>query len=190
MAVMENQGVKPPQSPGRRRGSIDAVIDMTDARAARLGGEPSNLTRSDQLGPTAVSVPRNVVDADDLSCASAIKPGFGRGSKVGHRTDLDDMTVGQLRNAFDDYQVLVFRNITFQPTPSSTRAGSSSESSSADRAAPERTLTSAARISNKDEDGTPHGACPSMPMACGANGRRRCSPVRKNVEQPSVPTLL
>lgn len=126
---------------------------------------------------------------------SEITPGFGaaiEGWSPG--ADLDDATIGQLRATFDEYQVLVFRNLDVPPDAQQylcgLLVGDPAPTSRASAVA--NTHLYATRISNKDEDGNaPYGR-----LLFHADGMWSESPQEllslygEKVEPPSVPTVF
>lgn len=124
-----------------------------------------------------------------------ITPGFGAtidGWSPG--PDLDAATVGQLRSAFDEYQVLVFRDLDLAADAQRYLCGLLvGNEPLTDRAAAEANAhLYSTRISNKDEDGNaPHGR-----LLFHADGmwsehpQELLSLYGESVEQPSVATVF
>jgi taurine dioxygenase len=126
---------------------------------------------------------------------SKITPGFGaaiEGWSPG--ADLDDTTVSQLRATFDEYQVLVFRNVDVPPDAHQylcgLLVGDAAPTSRASAVANTHLYTT--RISNKDEDGNaPYGR-----LLFHADGMWSESPQEllslygEKIEPPSVPTVF
>ena len=123
-----------------------------------------------------------------------ITPGFGaevEGWSPG--ADLDPATVEQLRRAFDDYGVLVFRDVDVTAEDQRCLCGLLvGDEAPTDRAAAEaNSHLYSTRISNKDEDGNaPYGR-----LLFHADGMWSESPQEllslygEQVEPPSVPTI-
>ena len=124
-----------------------------------------------------------------------ITPGFGAmidGWSPG--PDLDAATIGQLRSAFDEYQVLVFRDLDLPADAQRYLCGLLvGDEPLTDRAAAEANAhLYSTRISNKDEDGNaPHGR-----LLFHADGmwsehpQELLSLYGESVEQPSVATVF
>ena len=126
---------------------------------------------------------------------SEITPGFGvtiEGWSAD--ADLDDATVGQLRDTFDEYQVLVFRNLDISPDAQQYLCGLLvGDEPPIDRASSvSNTHLYSTRISNRDDDGNaPYGR-----LLFHADGMWSESPQEllslygEKVEPPSVPTVF
>jgi taurine dioxygenase len=109
-------------------------------------------------------------------------------------TDLDDATVAQLRRAFDDSQVLVFRDVDVPAADQQYLCGLLV----GDEAPPDRETATAnthlyeTRISNKDEDGNaPHGRLLFHADGMWSEGPQELlSLYGEKVDPPSVPTIF
>jgi taurine dioxygenase len=126
---------------------------------------------------------------------SEITSGFGaaiEGWSSG--VDLDDATVGRLRDTFDEYQVLVFRDVDVTVDDQRYLCGLLvGDRAPADRASAEANAhLYATRISNKDEDGN----APSGRLLFHADGMWSARPQEllslygEAVDLPSVPTVF
>ena len=124
-----------------------------------------------------------------------ITPGFGATIEGWSPVaDLDESTVGELRRTFDDYQVLVFRNLDVPAHAQQYLCGLlvGDRAPATRAAAVANSHLYSTRISNKDEDGNaPHGR-----LLFHADGmwsehpQELLSLYGEKVEQPSVATVF
>jgi len=126
---------------------------------------------------------------------SEITPGFGATIEGWTpEADLDDRTIRELRRAFDEYQVLVFRNVAVPAAAQQYLCGLlvGDRAPTARAEAEANAYLYTTRISNKDEDGNaPYGR-----LLFHADGmwsehpQELLSLYGERVEPPSVPTVF